>query len=390
MIQQAEVPVQDLIVDPFQSRDKAWTGDDLDRRLADSIKDDGMMHDILVRPIDDVDVDLGVTSTTETSDTVDADSDGNTDDKYAIIAGSRRYHAAIEVGQETVSCKILSANDIEAAWRSLSENTERRDLSEQEIASQLNLIYELVRPLSDTEQQADTENGDLDLQQDRFDSEEEALEYIAERFYGRTDNNAIELVQGHLRTAKLPPEIQALFKDSDERSITERDALENYGIDSRTTLGSGEGKSGTSREVVALHDTLEEQLDGDSLDATEAVLDAVGSLRFDAMSEQELRRSLREFRQEVSTALDSTSPESGQQAFRETLQEHTETLRELHEEVEPQRPFKKIDLLGPDTQRHSRWHVQAMRDRGVSSHSELVRELYMERLEVLADNRGWS
>jgi ParB-like chromosome segregation protein Spo0J len=390
MIQQAEVPVQDLIVDPFQSRDKAWTGDDLDRRLADSIKDDGMMHDILVRPIDDVDVDLGVTSTTETSDTVDADSDGNTDEKYAIIAGSRRYHAAIEVGQETVSCKILSANDIEAAWRSLSENTERRDLSEQEIASQLNLIYELVRPLSDTEQQADTENGDLDLQQDRFDSEEEALEYIAERFYGRTDNNAIELVQGHLRTAKLPPEIQALFKDSDERSITERDALENYGIDSRTTLGSGEGKSGTSREVVALHDTLEEQLDGDSLDATDAVLDAVGSLRFDAMSEQELRRSLREFRQEVSTALDSTSPESGQQAFRETLQEHTETLRELHEEVEPQRPFKKIDLLGPDTQRHSRWHVQAMRDRGVSSHSELVRELYMERLEVLADNRGWS
>jgi len=198
------------------------------------------------------------------------------------------------------------------------------------------------------------------------------------------------LVQGHLRTAKLPPEIQALFKDSDERSFTERDALENYGIDSRTTLGSGEGKSGTSREVVALHDTLEEQLDGDSLDATDAVLDAVGSLRFDAMSEQELRRSLREFRQEVSTALDSTSPESGQQAFRETLQEHTETLRELHEEVEPQRPFKKIDLLGPDTQRHSRWHVQAMRDRGVSSHSELVRELYMERLEVLADNRGWS
>jgi ParB-like chromosome segregation protein Spo0J len=390
MIQQAEVPVQDLIVDPFQSRDTAWTGDELDRRLADSINDDGMMHDILVRPIDDVDVDLGVTSTTETSDTVEADSDGNTDDKYAIIAGSRRYHAAIEVGQETVSCKILSANDIEAAWRSLSENTERRDLSEQEIASQLNLIYELVRPLSDTEQQADTENGDLDLQQDRFDSEEEALEYIAERFYGRTDNNAIELVQGHLRTAKLPPEIQALFKDSDERSITERDALENYGIDSRTTLGSGEGKSGTSREVVALHDTLEEQLDGDSLDATDAVLDAVGSLRFDAMSEQELRRSLREFRQEVSTALDSTSPESGQQAFRETLQEHTETLRELHEEVEPQRPFKKIDLLGPDTQRHSRWHVQAMRDRGVSSHSELVRELYMERLEVLADNRGWS
>jgi hypothetical protein len=108
------------------------------------------------------------------------------------------------------------------------------------------------------------------------------------------------------------------------------------------------------------------------------------------MSELELRQSLREFREDVSTALDSESPTVQREAFSETLQRHAEELRELHEEIEPNRPFKRIDLQGPETQRHSRWHVKAMRSRGADTHTELVRELYEERLESLADEQGWE
>jgi hypothetical protein len=391
MIERVELPIESLTVDPLQSRSQTWAGDDLDQRLADSIDDEGLYHDLLVRPLDAVDV--GVT--TDTPDSTD-DTNGETSDstEYGIIAGSRRYHAALEAGYETLPCKILTADDLEAGWASLTENTERRDLSEQEIASQLNLIYELVRPRSeahatDSAGTAEDENENS-IVTDRFDTEQAALEYLAERYYGRTDDNAIELIEGHLRTANLPPVLQALFKNSDERSVQERTTLENYGIDARTTLGSGEGKSGSSREIVALHDTLETQLDDDSVDPTDAVLESIGSLRFDSMSEHQLRTSIREFRKDLSTALDSTTPDGGQQIFRETLREHTESLRELHEEVEPNRPFKRIDLLGPETQRHSRWHVQAMRDRDVDSHSELVRDLYTERLEDLADEQGWQ
>ena len=385
MIERAEISVESLIVDPLQSRGQPWSGDETDQQLAASIDEDGLYHDILVRPLDTVE---GVT--THTSDSA-AGSQENTDPQYAIIAGSRRYHAAMQAGHETLPCKILTADDLDAAWASLKENTDRRDLSEQEIANQLNLIYELVRPRADDGGIGDVPNDiPTALSMDRFETEEAALEYLAERYYSRTDDNAISLIEGHLRTANLPPVLQALFKDSEERTAREKNALDTYGIDTRTTLGSGEGKSGTSREVVALHDALTEELATEEVDATDAVLDTVGSLQHDEMSEQELRRSLRDFRNEVSAELDSTAVDQQRQAFRETLQSHAEELRELHVEVEPQRPFKKVDVLGPKTQRHSRYHARAMQARNVDCHSDLVRKLYTERLELLAEKRGWD
>jgi len=282
---------------------------------------------------------------------------------------------------------------LDAAWTSLLENTDRRELSEQELAQQLNLIYQLIRPREHSGDDEDSTTPialDLDIDQDHFETDEKALAYIAERYCGRSDQSAISHVQEHLQTAALPPVLQSLFKNPEERTVSERTALENYGIDTRAKLGSGEGKSGTSRAVVALHDTLESELETDSIDPVDAVLETVGSLRFDEMSELELRQSLREFRKDVSTALDSETATDQREAFSETLQRHTEELQELHEEIEPNRPFKRVDLQGPDTQRHSRWHVQAMRSRGANTHTELARELYLERLESLADEHGWD
>jgi len=404
MMKRAELPVDALRLDPMQSRERAWSGDEPDQRLAKSIDDDGLFHDIIVRSLDDLDggdsVNTGVTTDTDTDSTSDTAVDGDEHHghsadraEYTIIAGSRRYYAAMEAGYETIPCKILQADDLDAAWTSLLENTDRRELSEQEIAQQLNLIYQLIRP---RDHSGDDEDGtapialDLDIDQDHFETDEEALAYIAERYCGRSDQSAISHVQEHLQTAALPPVLQSLFKNPEERTASERTALENYGIDTRAKLGSGEGKSGTSRAVVALHDTLESELETDSIDPVDAVLETVGSLRFDEMSELELRQSLREFRNDVSTALDSETATDQREAFSETLQRHTEELQELHEEIEPNRPFKRVDLQGPDTQRHSRWHVQAMRSRGANTHTELARELYLERLEMLADEQGWA
>ena len=404
MMQRAELSIESLVVDPMQSREQPWTGDDIDQQLVAAIEADGLYNDLIVRPLDAVE--MGVT--TETTDTVDDGRDVATDDTvgsdgdpspvtaedlYAIVAGSRRYYAAMEAGYETIPCKILQADDLDAAWTSLLENTDRRELSEQEIAQQLNLIYQLIRPGTNddgSEATATPLDADLNIEKDHFATDEEALAYIAERYHGRSDQSAIDHIQEHLQTAALPPVLQSLFKNPEERTASERTALENYGIDTSATLGSGEGKSGTSRAVVALHETLESELKTDSLDPVDAVLETVGSLRFEEMSELELRQSLREFRKDVSTALDSESPTEQREAFSETLQRHTEELQELHEEIEPNRPFKRVDLQGPETQRHSRWHVQAMRSRGADTHTELARELYLERLETLADERGWE
>ena len=404
MMERAELPVDALRLDPMQSRERAWSGDEPDQRLAKSIDDDGLFHDVIVRPLEDVDVrasvDTGVTTDTDTDSNSDTVVDGDEhreqsaeQAEYTIIAGSRRYYAAMEAGYETIPYKILQADDLDAAWTSLLENTDRRELSEQEIAQQLNLIYQLIRPRDhsgDDEDRTAPIALDLDIDQDHFETDEEALGYIADRYCGRSDQSAISHVQEHLQTAALPPVLQSLFKNPEERTASERTALENYGIDTRAKLGSGEGKSGTSRAVVALHDTLESELKTDSIDPVDAVLETVGSLRFDEMSELELRQSLREFRNDVSTVLDSETATDQREAFSEVLQRHTEELQELHEEIEPNRPFKRVDLQGPDTQRHSRWHVQAMRSRGANTHTELARALYLERLEMLAEEQGWA
>jgi len=347
-----------------------------------------------------------------------------TDAEYAIVAGSRRYHAAMEAGYETVPCKVVDADDLDAAWTSLVENTDRRELSEHEVAQQLTLIYEFVRPheqptaCPDCGQPVDDdavlidhcEDAGCDLPGDpvsgppdrgpsdasdtrsrRFLTEQQALEYVAQHYYGRHDQNAVALVEGHLRTAQLPPILQSLFKSPEDRTTQEQTALTNYGIDARSTLGSGEGKSGTSREIVALHETVASDIDTDAVDPTDAVLETVGTLQFDEMSEQELRRTLREFRNDVTAALeDAESPQRQRDTFTDTLQTHAETLRETYEEVEPVRPFRKVDVLGPETQRHSRWHVMAMQNRDKSGHGEFVRALYLERLETLAEQEGWN
>jgi hypothetical protein len=76
--------------------------------------------------------------------------------------------------------------------------------------------------------------------------------------------------------------------------------------------------------------------------------------------------------------------------FSETLQRRAAELQDIYEEVEPVRPFEKVDVLGPETQQHSRWHARAMQQRDASGHGALVRTLYQERLEALAEQEGWE
>ena len=135
MLKREVLPIEQLVIDPVQSRDQAWVGDETDRQLADSINTEGLLQDLIVRPLD------ASAETVEQAQNTVAD-----ESTYAIVAGSRRYHAAMEAGHETVPCKIVDAGDLDAAWKSLTENVKRRELSEQEIANQLQLIYQHVCP----------------------------------------------------------------------------------------------------------------------------------------------------------------------------------------------------------------------------------------------------
>lgn len=389
MIERTELPVDALVPDEMQSRERAWVGDDEDRQLAASIAEEGLLNDLIVRP--------------HGGDPTDGDA------SYAVIAGSRRYHAAMEAGLETVPVKIVHVDDAGAAWTSLRENVDRKDLSEQEIAQQLSVLYRLVRPVGEPSECPVCETGvdgedellthveetDCELptepRDDRFATEQQALDHLARNFLGRDDEGARALVEGHLRTADLPPELQALFKKPAKRTRREKAAIENHGVSATTTLGSGEGKSGTSREIVSLHEAIDEQFDRDAIDPVDAVLETVGKLPHEQMSEQELRRTLGDIRRDLAETVEAdASIDAQRDAFGETLQETASALVETYDEVEPSRPFRKVDVMGPDSQQHCRWHVQAMQTRNTSGHGELVRELYQERLEQLAEEEGWD
>jgi ParB/RepB/Spo0J family partition protein len=400
IVRRERIPIEDLTMDPLQSRSDGWSGSEVDRKLAASIKSQGLLQDILVRPLSQLETDVS-----------------NADATYAIVAGSRRYHAALEAGIEEVPCKILDANDIEAAWTSLVENIDREDLSEQEVANQLGVIYELIKPREEPEAcpqcgtnvdgeagltshwgqsscsppNVDSRDIDFNNPENRFVTDRQARRYLAWHYLGRADDTAVNIISGHLRTAQLPPLLQSLFKEPSERSGQERTALENYGIDPKTTLGSGVGRSKASQVVASVYDTVDEAFDADAVNPTDAVLEAVGELRISEASEKDFEKSLRRFRRELSSEVAQMDETMDHQAcFREVLHTHSEDLREASDELDATQPFKRVDVRSPETQQYSRWYARAHAGRDVRSHGELIRELYQERLESLAEEQGWE
>lgn len=121
--------MDNLTVDTAQSRRATGPdGDEQDERLTESIKNTGVMQSLLVRPVDV------------------ASYEPESDEEYAIIAGSRRFHAAIEAGLRELPCKIIHADDLTAAILSYKENEERKDLSRIERAESLKMQFDLLAP----------------------------------------------------------------------------------------------------------------------------------------------------------------------------------------------------------------------------------------------------
>src|SRR5687768_4952204 len=96
----AEVPVDQLEANPFQPRlnmDPAAL-----QALAASIRESGMVQPILVRPFEG---------------------------RYQIIAGERRWRAALELGLPTVPVTVRAVPDERMLELALVENIQRQELS---------------------------------------------------------------------------------------------------------------------------------------------------------------------------------------------------------------------------------------------------------------------
>jgi ParB/RepB/Spo0J family partition protein len=103
------IPVDDILPNPSQPR-KVITPEELSE-LAGDIKERGLQHPIRVQ---------------------------KTEESWMIVTGSRRLAAARQLGWQKIPCVVKpTSNEIETILTALSENIQRQDLSDYEIAQAL-------------------------------------------------------------------------------------------------------------------------------------------------------------------------------------------------------------------------------------------------------------
>ena len=96
-----ELPLESIVPNPDQPRTN-FKREEL-QELAESIKKEGLLQPIVVRPVDD--------------------------NEYQIIAGERRWQACRLLGLENVPVRIINADDNKAIELALVENIQRSDLN---------------------------------------------------------------------------------------------------------------------------------------------------------------------------------------------------------------------------------------------------------------------
>jgi hypothetical protein len=310
---------------------------------------------------------------------------------------------------------VIRATDFEAAVKSLKENEERKDLTDEERARSMKMQYEMIKP---TEGQhlgrqcpgcgADI-LGDLDThitesgchsKPNTIDAnttaatKAQARRWLANEHYPELADerivHATKKVKRQIGMANLPDEISILLKPADDRTDAEMQQLKNYGIDPKRDFSSsreGATMSTIAGQVVDLH---EEVSAADGVDATDAVLRTVGDLDFGKQQQTNsaLKDEIRSVKSEVSKQFtDAESPSERREAFRDTLNKHQEQLRKLEDTV-------GMDGLGRFSiqfkdQKYKRYHALAKQQQKEETNAEVVKNGYQKYLEQQAEQHGW-
>jgi hypothetical protein len=403
MIKRKTVPREKLTRDTAQSRDPGWDGDEQDERLKESIKNTGILSALLVRPIENTSYDV------------------KSDAEYAIIAGSRRYRAGRKAGKQEFPCKIIEADDLEAAILSYKENEERKDLTTAEKARSIKLQFEAMKPLPPEDGQwecpvdecdadSDTSRGlEHHIQKVHLDDSEilnperekalngeihsaptnqQARKRLAKKhfpdyFQTRTDYG-VNQIKKLIAVAELPPDVSALYKDPEDRTDEEKERLDHKGIPLDRVLTDRFDGNSASQSVLKLHDELESV---DGVDAADRVLETVGKL--DAGQEdRQLRNRISAVTDDIADEVsDSESVQKNNEIIKDALERHEEILIEQTDGIEGS--LKNQVRFRFDNNKYSLYHERAKKQMKADSNAEAVRKVYQQYLEEQAEENDW-
>jgi hypothetical protein len=390
MIERKEISIDDLVIDTAQSRRGDWAGDQQDQRLVNSLETDGLLQSLLVRPVENADYD---------NEEIDAE--------YAIIAGSRRYHAAVEAGFDSVHCRVIDADDFEAAKKSLKENEDRKDLTDQEKARSLKMQFEMLRPEPPFEcPECDGEYADIHKHWRRsgcesvteqnkdasglssltFYSDRDVYEYLSRVHISDATESSVQKIRQLISIAELPDELQAMWKPPEQRTEDEQETLQKFDIDRDLTAERGGDVSRLGDKVVQLHNSIQANTDSEAINATNAVLETVGRLDFNQTS-VDLEKEINQFQSEIEDISEIDDTEEQEREFRSRLEQHEQELRELKEEINTT-SIGRLNFRLND-QKYKRYHANAKQQLGEDSDTSVVRRGYQRYLEQQAEKHGW-
>lgn len=212
-----------------------------DEQLVESIKANGLLEPLVVRPIECVEYEF------------------KTDAKYVVVAGSRRFRAVESAGMEYVNCRVLELDD-EASYRiSLHENLGREDLTDYMLVKHIGGWFNhIAKDLVGEDEEVECPecgkecNGSMGLQKhieykhgtsaklsEVYLSRRQIEEKIATELYG--DENKWRTVRNIISVAKLPRESLCLIKTEGELTKDDWDLLDNYEIGSEDTPNASPG-----------------------------------------------------------------------------------------------------------------------------------------------------
>ncbi len=127
-MQLKDLKTTELIPDEFNVRKGEWNpNDDDEMKLVDSVKAQGVLEPLLVRPV------KGQSSKYPKNKT------------YSIICGSRRWHAALESRQRNIPCVIRNdLNDVQSLGTSIQENLKRRSMDKTQTADGVGRMWDML------------------------------------------------------------------------------------------------------------------------------------------------------------------------------------------------------------------------------------------------------
>jgi len=123
-----DIKISELVVDDFNVRKGEWNpNDDDENKLIDSIKAQGVLEPMLVRPV------KGQATKYPKNK------------KWSIVCGSRRYHASMEARQKTIPCVVRTdLNDMTSLGTSIQENLKRRSMDKTQTADGVGRMWGML------------------------------------------------------------------------------------------------------------------------------------------------------------------------------------------------------------------------------------------------------